>query len=497
MKTAAIYCRVSTEDQEREGTSLQTQYEACLNYCQDKGYSVRYRFSEAYSGLTLDRPKLDELRDLVRNGQIDVVVVYSLDRLSRNPNHGVIILNDFEKHSVTLEAVTETVDSSRVGKLMIYIRQWGAEQEIEDFKDRSRRGKKAMVQQGKYPQGLGLGIYGYNWNKITKKHEPNEYEALIVNRIFTMISEGYLRTEIARILNEQSIKTKGGHGRSWHRATIERIITNKAYIGITTFCGTELPEVTPPIVDGELFDRANEALKRMKGLRKGRPKNPYLLTGHIVCGDCGKPLSGSCTRPPYRYYHCSASYGREYKAKTCNAHRIRADAIETEVWEKVEGILKNPDLIMQQIKEMVDSENGEMNGVALDKEIAKLKRKIKGYNTDERSLLSLFRHKQIDRNALLDEINQLKQDREQDEQRLTELTQSYENMAKLMDAELKVGEYCSTVLHNLASFTYEDKRLALDALGVQIVATPGTYQITATLPIEVSSNVVANARSYP
>ena len=61
MKTAAIYCRVSTEDQEREGTSLQTQLEVCLNYCKDKSYNVAYCFSEAYSGLTLERPKLNEL----------------------------------------------------------------------------------------------------------------------------------------------------------------------------------------------------------------------------------------------------------------------------------------------------------------------------------------------------------------------------------------------------------------------------------------------------
>ncbi len=111
--------------------------------------------------------------------------------------------------------------------------------------------------------------------------------------------------------------------------------------------------------------------------------------------------------------------------------------------------------------------------------------------------MSLFRHKQIGRDALLDEINQLKQDMEQDEQKLAELTQSHENMAGLADAELKIGEYCSTVLRNLDSFTYEDKRLALDALGVQIVATPGDYQLTATLPIEVSSNVSANVHSYP
>ncbi len=65
MKSAAIYCRVSTDDQEKEGTSLKTQMQACLNYCQGKDYDVSYRYSEAYSGLTLDRPKLRELQERV------------------------------------------------------------------------------------------------------------------------------------------------------------------------------------------------------------------------------------------------------------------------------------------------------------------------------------------------------------------------------------------------------------------------------------------------
>ena len=80
----AIYCRVSTDDQDKEGTSLQTQLEACRNYCQEKGYDTVYRYSETYSGLTLDRPQLNELRELVRNEQIDVVVVYCLDRSCLN-----------------------------------------------------------------------------------------------------------------------------------------------------------------------------------------------------------------------------------------------------------------------------------------------------------------------------------------------------------------------------------------------------------------------------
>jgi len=88
-RKATIYCRVSTEGQEQDGTSLQTQAEACRDYCQARRYEVGHELSEAWSGLSLERPKLDELRELVRSEKVDIVVVYSLDRLSRDPVHGV------------------------------------------------------------------------------------------------------------------------------------------------------------------------------------------------------------------------------------------------------------------------------------------------------------------------------------------------------------------------------------------------------------------------
>jgi len=75
---ATIYCRVSTDDQEKEGTSLQTQREACLANCKQKDYEVIRQFSETYSGITLERPKLTELRDLIRANDLDVIVVYCL-----------------------------------------------------------------------------------------------------------------------------------------------------------------------------------------------------------------------------------------------------------------------------------------------------------------------------------------------------------------------------------------------------------------------------------
>jgi len=121
MTKAAIYCRVSTDNQEREGTSLQTQMEVCFDFCQQKGYEASHCLSEAYSGLTLDRPKLNELRELIRNDQVEVVVIYCLDRLSRDPTHGVILTQEMEKHNVALEAVTEDIDNSELVRPLLIL----------------------------------------------------------------------------------------------------------------------------------------------------------------------------------------------------------------------------------------------------------------------------------------------------------------------------------------------------------------------------------------
>jgi len=148
---AAIYCRVSTEGQEQDGTSLQTQLEACQKYCQAKDYEVTHQFSEAWSGLSLERPRLAELREVVRSESIDCVVVYSLDRFSRDPVHGVILMQELEKHGVSLEATTETVDNSEVGKLVFYIKGYAAKLDAERRRDATGRGKRALLKQGKFP----------------------------------------------------------------------------------------------------------------------------------------------------------------------------------------------------------------------------------------------------------------------------------------------------------------------------------------------------------
>ena len=207
MKTA-IYCRVSTDDQDKEGTSLKTQLEACLQYCQEMNYYVSRKFTETYSGLTLDRPQLTQLRNLVRANELDVIVIYCLDRLSRNATHGVILRDELDKHHIMLESVTEDIDKSPLGEAITYLRGTFAQIEAEKIRERTMRGKLARVKEGRLPQGTGIGIYGYSWDKATGKRMIIQEEAKIVQNVFTMALKGVSFNHIAIELNKQGIRVQ-------------------------------------------------------------------------------------------------------------------------------------------------------------------------------------------------------------------------------------------------------------------------------------------------
>jgi site-specific DNA recombinase len=483
---AAIYCRVSTEGQEQEGTSLQTQLEACQKYCQKKGYEVAYELSDAYSGLSLERPKLAELRELARTEEIDVLVVYSLDRLSRDPVHGVILMQELEKHQVLLEAASETVDNSEVGKLVFYIKGYAAKLDAERRRDATGRGKKALLKAGKLPQGTGIGVYGYNWIKEYKKRITVEREAKVVKRIFDMAVNEVSCYKIACALNEESIPTKTG--KKWEPRTIYRILRNPAYCGLTYFGVTSLkdgkrvnmptdswtllPDATPAIINKELFDRVQAVAAKSKELHPGRAAHEYLLTGFAECEYCGSPLVGTCLRGQYRYYHCRGTSSTTNRPKICDAHYIKADWLEESAWEYVKGVMRKPEVLFTETSKQMEDEKEQLAQGNLEQEIRNLNRKLKGYAGQERRLMNALRMEAATQDIVLDELNQMKKEREADKAKIDKLLKAKESLAKSGDFEAQVREFCVRIAPDLDNCTSEDKKDAYKYLDLHVKAKP-------------------------
>jgi len=504
MKTAAVYCRVSTEDQEREGTSLQTQLEACLKHCQDKGYNLAHRFSEAYSGLTLERPKLNELRELVRSEQIDVVVIYCLDRLSRDPTHGVILMQELEKHHVTLEAVTEDVDNSELGKLISYIRGFASKLEAEKIRERTMRGKKAKAQQGRVPCGGYARLYGYDYIRVSEKNGGrrvvNENEAKWVRQMFTwLVDDGMSCLAIATKLNSLHVSSRYGNYRS--RGVVHRILSNPAYIGVTIYRQgelIELPNVTPKIIDKAVFEAAQRQLKVNYEKAKRSMKRQYLLHGHIYCRQCGNPYRTHIVVQhkkyntyQYRRYVCSATSGisNSFPVDHCHNKGWSADKLETLVWVQIERVLDDPELIITELEKQRQDAN-ELG--VLETELKQVARQLKEIDRDQAQLLQ-WALKGFPEDHVIAENKKLNAARESLKAQKTELETKIKASQDAAISVPKLEHFVGLMREKLSMLDFETKRMALDMLDIKVWIDGYNVEVTGVIPI--SDYVIATPQS--
>lgn len=258
VKSVAIYCRVSTENQGNEGTSLDTQRAACLKYCQKHSHKVTHQFIETASGLTLERPKLDELRQLIRTEDIGGLVIYCLDRISRNPTHGVILTQEMEKHKVTLEAVTEDIDNSELGKLITYIRQYAANLEAEKIRERTGRGIRSRVFDKKMPVTFRTP-YGYEWDRENVRLVPND-DYSTVELIFKFANNGKSYDFIIAELKRQGIPSPAGL-LEWNKNTISTILRNPIYAG--QYYAFKSEAVKPVKQNDKCYGKVKSSVKRL------------------------------------------------------------------------------------------------------------------------------------------------------------------------------------------------------------------------------------------
>jgi len=164
---AIVYSRVSTDAQERDGTSLDSQECAYLQFAQAQGWIVVESVRDAASGFSLDRPGIERIRHLLRSGAADVVIAYAVDRLSRNQNLIGVIFDEIQQAGARLEFVTERFEDTAVGRFILAARAFFAEVEREKIVERTTRGKLERARSGRIPQAFGRGCYGFTYNPAT------------------------------------------------------------------------------------------------------------------------------------------------------------------------------------------------------------------------------------------------------------------------------------------------------------------------------------------
>ncbi len=368
---AAVYVRVSTEDQARNGFSLSEQRQACRAKALEAGAtSVTFFSDEGVSGELLDdRPGLSALRTAIKRGEVDAIFVRDADRLSRRLAHQLILAEEFEKAGVKLEFLDFSWQDSAEGRLFFSIRSAIAEYEKEKIRDRTVRGRLQKAREGGIP--ARFDIYGYLFNPETDEVCLHPKEAAVVRMIYNwFVREDLGINGIARRLNAQGVPTRRRVA-GWHRQVVRQILMQPAYSGIWYYGRRDcrgaglnrhrnpgdrvspklrdarewIPIKVPPIVDQELWKRTQVKMEQARRLWAGKQTGGYLLSGILRCGGCGNPLTGSLISRwgrRERRYTCRQSYQPYQGSANCGCRPSRtlgAEGLEKAVWSVLAGWL--------------------------------------------------------------------------------------------------------------------------------------------------------------
>jgi len=223
---AAIYTRVSTEDQAKEGFSLDAQLDKLRSYCKARDWTIAGEYvDDGYSGRNVKRPAYTRMMEEM--DKWDTILVIKMDRIHRNSKNFMLMMEDLKKHGKEFVSMTESLDTSTaMGRFVMDIIQRIAQLESEQIGERVYIG---MEQKARTNGGvLGFNIpYGYDY--IDGKLVINEDEAKIVKEIYSWYSDGKSMGEIAKMLNNSKIPTKKGG--FWAKKTISTILKNPTYCG--------------------------------------------------------------------------------------------------------------------------------------------------------------------------------------------------------------------------------------------------------------------------
>lgn len=277
MKYTALYLRVSTEAQADEGYSLAAQAEKLEAYCRMKGIAQFQRYVDGgFSGSNLTRPAITELVEDIRSGNVERVVVYKLDRLSRSQKDTLYLIEDvFLPHGVDFVSINENIDTgSPYGRAMIGILSAFAQLERENIFLRTRMGMVERVKQGYWPGG-GKIPFGYDYDADKGILVPNS-DAETVREIYARYLEGQSTGRIARELGLR------------YEHLVRQILLRESNTGVIVYRGETYRGRHEPLVDPDTFARAVRRLQRSDKPRAAASNK--LLTGLLVCGHCGAKM---------------------------------------------------------------------------------------------------------------------------------------------------------------------------------------------------------------
>jgi len=401
-----IYTRKSTtEGLDSNFSSLDAQREACEAYIKSQASAgwrtlpIQYD-DGGFTGGNMERPAFQQMIMDIKDGKIDCVVIYKIDRLSRSLLDFAKMMEIFERHNVSLVSITQSFDSgTSMGRLILNILLSFAQFEREIISERTRDKIAAARKKGKWVGGYP--VLGYDLEPMNRRLVVNEEEKKQVRAVFdTFIETRSLSGTLERLngigMSTKTWTTRKGkiiESRPFNRARLICLLSNPLYIGKVPYKSEMYDGEHEAIIEPETWSRAREILSNgcAVGRSAAKTKQNGLLTGILRCASCDAPMTRTYAmkkEKKYSYYVCSNAHRNGWKS--CAVKSVNADDIENFASERLRDIGGSLEMMNEialrsaedykRKKETLENEKGrlEKDIAKLNAEIARLTRKDAG-----------------------------------------------------------------------------------------------------------------------
>ena len=413
-----LYPRVSTEDQSRFGHSLDEQECRMKQLCEFKNYEIFKVYREkGVSAKNTNRPKFQEMIEDVKQGKINKIIIFKLDRLTRSIQDLENICKFLDKYNCGLESISEEINTSSAnGKFFVRMITILAQLEIERTSERTKVGLVGAIKQGHIS---GRPPLGYVKKNGSKKIFIDEVQADVVRRIFKLYLDGMSVCSICKLFKEENVLN-----RRWPTTTVDKILSNQLYIGNSEYgkrTNNEIQifkNVVPAIIDKTTFDMVQK--RKEKNLKNFKRKATYIFMQKIICPKCNKVMGGTSSTSKNKEKHLY------YKCNCCKT-RINEKKIEKELMEFLNDMLDFFLIIDNSFKPTLNKD--------VENEIKKYLTMKEDINNKITRIKTAFIDAIIDANIFQEELNELQRELENVEIKLNELEETKRNIEYKQDIE--------------------------------------------------------------
>ena len=350
-----LYARKSTEDDDHQIMSIEAQLFELREYARRENVEILQEFIEAKSAKKPGREKFNEMMTLIEKGEGVGILAWHPDRLARNSVDGgrVIYLVDTEK-IVSLRFPTFWFEPTPQGKFMLQVAFGQSKYYSDNLVENINRGIRQKLRRGEW---LTLAPFGYVNNPKTRTIEPHPTKSKIVARAFEEFAKGtHTLKSLSEFLAELGIETR--HRTPLAKASVHRMLTNRAYLGFVAHKGEYHEGRFEPILSLATFEAVQEILKRKAKPRKSKQRHNFPFIGLMTCGECGSAITAQFSRGKcgglYRYYRCTKKKG------VCSQKYIQEKDLAAQIKARLQSVAicdEWTDKMLKQVDEWEKEQN--------------------------------------------------------------------------------------------------------------------------------------------